>query len=354
MSNKEAEIYDKIPKSLIVHQGSIGIYLKKLEKDVRKIMEPETASNLKINKKNKLKDFVSVASSLKVSHIWSISMNKVGNPNLKIVNLPNGPTIYTKIMNYTLAKDVVSNLKKNVNNTSLFKSPALLIMNNLSKTQSTNPHLALIRVFFQNIFSAINVNTLDVSAVRRCVLLNYNDADDLLSIRHYAIKLLPVGVSKGVKTIVRKRVLNLSNQNDISDILLNGGEGLSESEAELDLDSEVIVNTTTKDKSVNHKKSVRLYEIGPRLDLKLYRIESGVCSGTVLYHAFKEIDDKLNSKIVKTVSTKKQTDNIRKERRLLQEKNVKRKRDEILSSDKCTRKVRKLQKQLGIYKNVKE
>lgn len=47
--------------------------------------------------------------------------------------------------------------------------------------------------------------------------MNYNTATKLIDFRHYNIKVVPVGVSKGVKKIVQGKVPNLSRCEDISE-----------------------------------------------------------------------------------------------------------------------------------------
>lgn len=64
---------------------------------------------------------------------------------------------------------------------------------------------------------------------------------------------------------------------------------MSESEAEFDApESQVKVSQEIKIRhAVNLKNTtsaIRLYEIGPRLKLKLIKIEEGLCDGEVLYH----------------------------------------------------------------------
>lgn len=66
---------------------------------------------------------------------------------------------------------------------------------------------------------------------------------------------------------------------------------MSESEAELDgPENEVEVKQDEKDKKSNgesktQRSAVRLSEIGPRLKLRLVKIEEGVCDGEILYHS---------------------------------------------------------------------
>lgn len=67
---------------------------------------------------------------------------------------------------------------------------------------------------------------------------------------------------------------------------------MSESEAEFDgPENEVEIKQDLKSSlgSINLKSStsaIRLAEIGPRLKLKLFKIEEGICDGEVLFHDF--------------------------------------------------------------------
>ena len=54
--------------------------------------------------------------------------------------------------------------------------------------------------------------------IRRCVLLNYDVSLKMIDFRHYAIKAVPVGLSKGVK-LVESEVPNLGRFEDVSDFI---------------------------------------------------------------------------------------------------------------------------------------
>lgn len=75
---------------------------------------------------------------------------------------------------------------------------------------------------------------------------------------------------------------------------------LSESEAELDgPENEIEVKQDVKsigNLNLNSTKSaIRLSEIGPRLKLKLYKIEEGICEGEVLFHeGIKKSSEEIN------------------------------------------------------------
>ncbi len=71
----------------------------------------------------------------------------------------------------------------------------------------------------------------------------------------------------------------------------NRGGNLSESEAEFDgPDNQIQLPQDVKQHGAvnlkNTTSAIRLSEIGPRLKLKLVKIEEGICDGEVLYHEY--------------------------------------------------------------------
>lgn len=133
---------------------------------------------------------------------------------LKIMRLPRGPTLTFKIHNYSLARDVVSSLKKQVVVDTAFKHSPLIVLNSFS---GEGQQMKLMASMFQNMFPTINLTSVDLNTIRRCVLLNYNPTTKLIDFRHYTIKAVPVGVSKGVKKVVQGKVPNLAKCSDISE-----------------------------------------------------------------------------------------------------------------------------------------
>ena len=118
----------KAPHSFVFHRGHVKVSLKVLIQDFRKIMEPFTASSLKASEKNSLKDFVSVAGPLNVSHFLMFGMTPT-SANLRIMRLARGPTMSFKVINFTLAKDVVSAQKRPNVNPKLYAHHPLLVLN---------------------------------------------------------------------------------------------------------------------------------------------------------------------------------------------------------------------------------
>lgn len=55
--------------------------------------------------------------------------------------------------------------------------------------------------------------------MKRCVLISYNAISELIDIRHFAVTVAPVGLSRNIKKVVMGKIPNLSKCEDISDFL---------------------------------------------------------------------------------------------------------------------------------------
>lgn len=149
---------------------------------------------------------------------------------MKIGKMPRGPTLSFKLHSFALSRDVVSSLRKQVVPADAFKNSPLVILNNFS---GEGQHIKLMATTFQNMFPTINVTNVKLSNLRRCVLLSYNTQTELIDMRHYAVRVKPVGLSKGVSKFVQGKVPNLSSCNDIADFLTKAGM-TSEAESEIE------------------------------------------------------------------------------------------------------------------------
>ncbi|XP_003705406.1 brix domain-containing protein peter pan [Megachile rotundata] len=306
------------PHSFVVHRGLLGEHIVELTKDFRKIMEPYTAVSLKERKKNTLKDFVSVASILHVTHMCMFTRTEQGM-YFKLCRLPRGPTLTFKIHSFSLARDVISTLKKQMVYDELFKNSPLVVLNNFS---GEGMQLKLIASMFQNMFPTINLTSVNLSTIRRCLCLNYNSTTETIDLRHYAIRVVPVGLSKGVKKLVQAKVPNLSKCEDFSDFLTKGT--VSESEAEDDPASHVTLpqKLSSRGNHVNSQSAIRLSEIGPRLTLELIKVEDGLLDGEVLYHKYVQKSEEEKLLIMKKREEKKK---LKEKRKKVQEENKKKK-----------------------------
>ncbi len=120
-------VIEKTPKSFVIKSGSVSAELAQLVADLRRVMEPNTASHLKERENNKLKDFVAIASQLSVTHMLVLSQSE-SCVNLKIGRLPRGPTVYFRVESFSMTKDVLALQKNPKSPGSDFKTPPLVIL----------------------------------------------------------------------------------------------------------------------------------------------------------------------------------------------------------------------------------
>lgn len=99
---------DDIPQSIVARSSKVAIPVKELIKDVRRLMGPYTASNLREKSYNRLKDYLAVSSVLGVSHLITFSQTQNHNVVMKMAKSPQGPTLHFKVNAYSLASDVKS------------------------------------------------------------------------------------------------------------------------------------------------------------------------------------------------------------------------------------------------------
>ncbi|XP_012285646.1 protein Peter pan [Orussus abietinus] len=280
VNTNEKEDLINAPHSFVIHRGLPGGHIVELTKDFRKVMEPFTAVSLKARRRNTIKDFVSVSGVLHVSHMCIFTRTELGM-YLKLCRVPRGPTLSFKITSFSLARDVVSALKKQLVSEEAFKSSPLIILNNFS---GEGMQMKLMASMFQNMFPTINLTKVNLSTIRRCVCLNYNVTSKLIDFRHYAIKVVPAGLSRGVKKIVQAKIPNLSRCEDFSEFLTK--ETMSESEAEDDPTNQVTLpqNLSSRGNNAQSVSAIRLFELGPRITMQLMKVEDGLLDGEVLFH----------------------------------------------------------------------
>ena len=282
----------RAPHSFVINKGLVGRNVNKLIQELRLILEPNTASQLKVRKANSIKDFVSVASIFHVTHLICMTKTRK-NIFMRFCRLPHGPTLFFRVKNYMLGKDVRSSLRRPLMNQKLFQKSPLLVMNSFSTNGEDKPHLKLIASMFKTMFPFIDINNVKLRTVKRCVMLNYNQDTGLIDLRHYAIKIKPVGLSKPIKKLVSsKKIPNLSKLKSFDEIMDVDHGFTSESEGELDeVEEQRHVTVSEPMKSAGNvlfeKSAVRCVEIGPRLTLELIRITEGLCKGKIMYNKLK-------------------------------------------------------------------
>ncbi|KAK2802745.1 hypothetical protein FQN51_004273 [Onygenales sp. PD_10] len=369
---------NRSPKSMVIRVGAgeVGPSVSQLVKDVRSMMEPDTASRLKERKSNKLKDYTSMTGPLGVTHLLLFSKSSSGNTNLRLALTPRGPTIHFRIENYSLCKDITKALKHPKGSGKGHLTPPLLVMNNFMSSKTDDDasskkvpkHLeSLTTTVFQSLFPPISPQATPLSSIRRIMLLNRelpseqseDDGSYIINLRHYAITTKRTGISKRIRRLdpaeqrrrdaKSKPLPNLGKLDDVADYLLDPAAGgyTSASETELDTDAEVEVMESTARKVLNkrdlqrmkagekkstkssesnvEKRAVKLVELGPRMRLKMTKVEEGLCGGKVMWHHVLTKSETEARQLDETWEKKRKE---KEQRRQEQKENIERKRKE--------------------------
>lgn len=298
---------------------------------------------LQERKSNRLRDYTVMTGPLGVSHLLLFSKSATGNTNMRLALTPRGPTLHFHVDNYSLCKDVEKALKRPRGGGQDHRTPPLLVMNNFNAPDATEESKVpkrletLTTTIFQSMFPPINPQAQPLSSIRRIMLLNRELKEEgsdsyIVTLRHYAISTKKTGVSKRICRLDPKEVRNkepksavpnLGKLEDAADYLLDPSAAgyASASETEMDTDAEVEVAESTTRKILNkrdlqrmkagdkekaekklsnapevEKRAVRLVELGPRMRLRLTKVEEGLCDGQVMWHDYitksaKEVQD---------------------------------------------------------------
>ncbi|KAL0947365.1 hypothetical protein HGRIS_013482 [Hohenbuehelia grisea] len=343
---------DGVPKSFIIKHGHVGPSLAQLVRDLRKVMEPNTASRLRERNRNKLKDYLTMAPALQVTHLLAFTLTPIA-PSLRIVKLTAGPTLSFRVERYSLMKDILNTSRRTRSIGMEYLTPPLLVLASFPQPgPDTPPHLSLLMKSFQTLFPPLSPKTITLSSARRVVLIHYNADRGTVDFRHYIITVKPYGVSKRVRRVLEGAIgkkttdahqsgfLDLGNEKDVADFLLRrrgepgpDGDGGYESAASTassvagdDGDAVSLADDYVgRNNKKGQKRAVRLDEVGPRMELRLVKITEGVPGkeGAVIYHEFVK-KSKKESAALKAAHEAKEK--LRKERREEQERNVRRKK----------------------------
>lgn len=364
---------ERSPKSMVIRigAGEVGPSVTQLVKDLRLVLEPGTAGKLKERRKNKLRDYTTMAGPLGVTHLLLFSKSPSGNTNMRLAITPRGPTLHFRVENFSLSKDVLKSQRHPKSSKLLYINAPLLVMNNFASKPAGDgnaepavpKHLeSLITTVFQSLFPALNPQTTPLPSIKRVLLLNRESLSDptngsyTITLRHYAISTRPTGLSRPMKRLSQasrsgkseargKGVPNLGRLEDVSEWLLDGDKGSytsgSESEPDTDAEVEVLARVEKKIQSRDkkrrrvdeddrrgagvEKKAIKLAELGPRMRLRLIKVEEGLCAGKVLWHEFVQ-KSKGEEREMERVWEERRRE--KEERKRVQKENLERKRKE--------------------------
>uniref|UniRef100_A0A0E0NUW5 Brix domain-containing protein n=2 Tax=Oryza TaxID=4527 RepID=A0A0E0NUW5_ORYRU len=279
MANVDQVTGDKIPKSFVFSRGKLPSTLRHLQQDLRKVMLPYTALNLKEKKRNNLKDFVNVSGPLGVTHFFILT-NPKSSPHLRMAKTPQGPTYTFQIKEYALAADIANSQKRPRCPPEIFKNSPLTVLSGFGGLGE--PFKSLVE-YFRHMTPAIDPVTVKLSTCQRILLIHFDREKEMINFRHYSIKLQPVGVTRKIRKLMQNnQVPDLRDLNDVSDYVTKAGYG-SESEVDDEAATVSLASDVDKLNRASRKSAIRLQEIGPRMKLHLVKVEAGLCSGDVLY-----------------------------------------------------------------------
>ena len=258
--------------------------------------------------------FSSVPSSTVPSHEWTWSVTARGT-NSRLAVLPSGPTLTFRVEEYAGGKDVREVQRRPHEPGKEGQWPAMVVLDHFGGGEV---HKQVMAATLQGMFPPIAIDTVKLAQCRRVVLFSFDAEKDVVYMRHYFIEASPVGITKTIKKIIKKQLPNMAKYEDISNYVLGNGE--SDSEVEADDNSKVVMpQDFGRLNQKSHQSAVRLQEIGPRLTLKLIKIEEKVGTGAVLYHAFIKKTEAEKQELDRKIREKKA---LKEQRRVEQQKNV--------------------------------
>ncbi|WVN85761.1 uncharacterized protein L203_100912 [Cryptococcus depauperatus CBS 7841] len=350
---QKGETEENVPKSFVIKSGQVTKSISQLVRDTRNTMEPNTASRLRERPNARLRDYLTIAPSLKVTHLLAFSLTDAANVHLRIARFPQGPTLTFRVQRYSLAKDLVQSGLRNVGKapSGEYRNPPLLVLNGFQqpKEGSHPPQLRLMSTMFQGLFPPIQVEKSALPTFRRVLLLSYSPVTGLISFRHFTITVRPHGVSRRVRKVLNsagaiannpRKTVDLSNTDDIADYLLRrsgsestaGYDSTSEtegSEAESDTNAvELPEDYVGRGNKKGERKAVRLIETGPRMEWRLIKVVEGLVGskrgeGETVFHEFVHKSDNEVKRQKKTYEEKMK---LKEARRAEQAANVARKK----------------------------
>ena len=210
----------RVPRSFVLRRGRVDGGVRQLVADVRQMMQPHTPARLRERKSNTLRDFVAVAGPLGVTHMLLFSQTEAGAVSLRVGRLAQGPTLSFRLEAYSLSRQVKAAQRRPADLTGAFLAPPLVVLHNFAGAAADGGGAAaavssagvtmadavkMTMVTFQALFPAINPATVRLADCRRVLLVHFDRATGCVELRHYAVRTAPVGVTRGVKKVLRAR-----------------------------------------------------------------------------------------------------------------------------------------------------
>lgn len=319
---------------------------------------------------------------LGVSHLLLFSRSETGNTNLRLARTPRGPTLHFRVQNYSLAKDIMKSMRHPRTGANDFLVAPLLVMNNFLTSDAERERLGdkappkhlekLVTDMFQGLFPPIQPHTTPLHTIKRVLLLNREPPTEengtcTISLRHYAITTKITGVPKAIRRLYaaeklvgskdskKSKLPNLGKLEDVADYMLDpsaaGYTSASDTEPDTEGENEVEVSAPVRQKVLSRKekerlragdapsnararatgkprvekRAVKLVELGPRMTLRLTKVEEDVCSGRTMWHEFITKTKAEQQEMEQKWAQRKKE---KEERRRIQKENIERKKKE--------------------------
>lgn len=306
------------PKSIIIYRGEVSGHVRALMHEWRRVFLPWSSKRLHGQNKS-LKDFLVIASTFSVSHLQLFTTPANGT-SLRIMRFANGPTLSLRVESFQLREDILKTVRRPAPvDGPAFDVAPIVVLHNFKEAARMRPEVALLETALQGMFPSINIQLVKPTEIQRVVLFHYDIATGLIEQRHYMITAKAVGLSKTVKKLLEGRLPTKLGTLDEVDNLLEREGAWSDTDGEGEE-----VELTQPFRAMTGRCRVRLSEIGPRMTLKLVKIESGFAGGETLFHdhvAKTPREVAINMTKVRSKKLEKQR------RKRVQDENVKRKRD---------------------------
>ncbi|TNJ29861.1 Peter pan protein [Giardia muris] len=262
------------PQTFVFKRGRLAHAASLLVGNLQLVFYPNGYSRLKARKSNTLRDFLAVAGSLGVTHLLVFTSSGEGT-TLRIIKTPHGPTLTFRLVEYSSMQDLHAAQGAPVLTKRMIDSAPLCIMagfgdvgKETKRSSDEQKAIQLCATTIKAMYPEVSVTTAGWRSVKRCVLYSA-DKTGLISFRHYLVRYRIADASGGLISVFQEHNLALGSLESIKDI-----QTLQRPEP------------TDLLECFFSDKPFQLIEVGPRMKLKLLKIEAGVSSGMVLYHAY--------------------------------------------------------------------
>lgn len=276
------------------------------------MLAPNVVRTIKVLRSSRVKDLMAASGPLHITHAIMFTRT-VNGLYMKLCTFPQGPTITFSIQNYSLQRDVLASQKRAPSVPPSYELTAPCLMMNSLQPHAGPSHLQLVASSMLQIFPKIVPNETSCRFIRRCCLLNYDEKTEELDLRHYVVRLTNTASARLVTKLVNsKHIPDLHNFREVEDALAGGAA--SESEGEEDSKVELKHQVEGSSQSRTSKSSIKMKDAGPRITMKVHKVQTGLLGGEVLYNRVKKLSAKEKKQLKELREIKKKEKLARKQR----------------------------------------